>query len=325
MLPDKPARTIQNGQARLETTDRLRVAWLSLAIVALVTLVAACSDGGPTERVDFSRRAPIAKPAPQPTIDGTLRVAIGAMISPQQTFAYYHQLLEHIGRHTERPITMIQRKTYAEINLMLGAGQIDLAFICSGPYTSGKEEFGFKALAVPIVRGTPYYRSYLIVHRDSSLQTLEDLRGKVFAFTDPDSNSGKLVPTYWLQQMDQRPETFFRRTIYSFSHDNAILAVSRHLVDGAAVHSQVWDYLNQRDPEMMVRTRIIKRSRLFGNPPLVASRHLDTATRDRIQATLFQMHQDGEGQDILAELMIDRFTPPREEWYDVLVEMKNCL
>jgi hypothetical protein len=30
------------------------------------------------------------------------------------------------------------------------------------------------------------------------------------------------------------------------------------------------------------------------------------------------MHQDPEGKKILAELMIDRFIAPREEWYDNL-------
>lgn len=325
MPPRKRTYALRTKRGRPLIASRWPSAFRITLAVVLAVVVGACREGTQTERVDFSHRVPMAKPAHESPADNALRVAIGAMISPQQTFAYYHQLLDHIGRHTERPITMIQRKTYGEINRMLGAGQIDLAFICSGPYTSGQKEFGFEALAVPIVRGAPYYRSYLIVHRDSPLQTLQDLRGKVFAFTDPESNSGKLVPTFWLQQLNQRPETFFRQTIYSYSHDNAILAVSRFLVDGAAVHSQVWDYLNQRHPEMTAQTRIIKQSRQFGNPPMVASRHLDTATRDRIQATLLEMHRDGDGRGILDELMIDRFTPPKEEWYDALIEMQNCL
>lgn len=195
----------------------VRLPFLLMAFLCL--LVLACSDGTHVETVDFSHRIPIAKPNTSEQDSQSLRVAVGAMISPQQTFTYYHQLLNYIGRKLDRPITMVQRKTYGEINRMLGGGKIDLALICAGPYTSGREQFGFKALAVPMVHGAPYYRSYLIVHRDSPLLKQEDLRGKVFAFTDPESNSGKLVPTYWLQQMDETPETFLQRTIYSFSHD----------------------------------------------------------------------------------------------------------
>jgi phosphonate transport system substrate-binding protein len=101
--------------------------------------------------------------------------------------------------------------------------------------------------------------------------------------------------------------------------------VSRSLVDGAAVHSQIWEYLGRHQPETTAQTRIIKRSRLFGNPPMVASRHLDTATRTRIQAELLRMHQDEAGGTILAELMIDRFAVPREEWYDSLEDIRSCL
>jgi len=303
--------------------SRMRILAVLAATLGLALM--ACSDGPHVDTVDFSHRIPIATPNTSEKDAQSLRVAVGAMISPQQTFTYYHQLLNYIGRRLDRPITMVQRKTYGEINQMLGAGQIDLALICAGPYTSGRDQFGFKALAVPMVRGAPYYRSYLIVHRDSPLFKLEDLRGKVFAFTDPESNSGKLVPTYWLQQMDETPQTFFQRTIYSFSHDNAILAVGQSLVDGAAVHSQVWEYLQQRNPEQTQQTRVIMTSQEFGNPPMVASRHLDLATQDHIQTVLLQMHQNEGGHQILSELMIDRFALPREEWYLPVIEIKNAL
>jgi phosphonate transport system substrate-binding protein len=79
------------------------------------------------------------------------------------------------------------------------------------------------------------YQSYLIVHKDSPFRTIEDLKGKTFAFTDPDSNSGSLVPRYWLKQLNTRPEDFFRSITYTYSHDNAIMAVAKQLVDAAAV------------------------------------------------------------------------------------------
>jgi phosphonate transport system substrate-binding protein len=62
-------------------------------------------------------------------------------------------------------------------------------------------------VATPEVQNSHFYHSYLIVNNTSTFQTLEDLRGRVFAFTDPDSNSGKLVPTYWLWQMGEKAQT----------------------------------------------------------------------------------------------------------------------
>jgi len=291
--------------------------FMVMALLGLVVL--ACGDNSAVQTVDFSRRIPVAQPGSPP--QSTLHVAVAAMISPQRTFTAYHQLLTYIGRQTGRPVEMVQRKTYGEINKLLGSGRIHLAFICAGPYISGKATYGFKALAVPIIRGEPFYRAYLIVHRDSQYEQLEDLRNKVFAFTDPESNTGKLVPTFWLQQMEETPEAFFKRSIYTFSHDNSIMAVAGSLVDGAAVHSQVWEYLNRRSPTQTAQTRVIQSSAPFGNPPMVASAHLGAELQQRIQTVLFEMHQTADGQAILNELMIDRFVPLEEDWYRPIIQM----
>ena len=296
----------------------------ALAVGFLCLAVIACDDGIAVKTVDFSRRIAVAKPGQRPAPQSTLHVAVAAMISPQTTFTVYYQLIDYIGQQFGRPIEMVQRKTYGEINQLLGSGQIDLAFICAGPYISGKSAYDFKALAVPVIRGEPFYKAYLIVHRDSQYERLEDLRDKVFAFTDPESNTGKLVPTFWLRQKGETPEGFFKRSIYTFSHDNSIMAVSGSLVDGAAVHSQVWEYLNRRMPAQTEQTRVIQSSMAFGNPPMVASRHLEARLRDRIQNLLLEMHTTDRGKAILSELMIDRFIPIEETWYQPILKMMSA-
>jgi phosphonate transport system substrate-binding protein len=248
-------------------------------------------------------------------------VAVAAMISPKETFDLYRQLLAYLGRGLNTDLEFVQRKTYAEIDELLKKGEIDLAFICSGPYVAGKERFGFESIAVPEVHGSHFYQSYLIVNKDSPYRSLEDLRGHTFAFTDPDSNTGRLVPTYWLWEMQAQPETFFSRIVYTYSHDNSIMAVARNLVDGATVDGLIWEFYQQKNPAFTSKTRIIKKSESFGIPPLVASKNLSRASKERIRQILFSMHQDPEGKKILAELMIDRFTAPQEEWYGNLRKM----
>jgi len=247
------------------------------------------------------------------------------MISPRETFILYRQLLAYLAKKSGKDLEFVQRKTYEEINELLGKGEIDLAFICSGPYASTKDRYGFLPLAVPEVQGSSFYRSYLIVNRNSPFQTLQDLRGQTFAFTDPDSNTGKLVPTFWLAELNQRPETFFSQTIFTYSHDNSILAVARGLVAAAAVDGLVWEYYQATNSVFTSKTRIIKKSEPYGIPPLVVSRHLPAAERERLQRALLSMHQDPEGKKILAGLLIDRFLPLQEEWYDPIRSMHRRL
>ncbi|MDX1707550.1 MAG: phosphate/phosphite/phosphonate ABC transporter substrate-binding protein [Desulfobacterales bacterium] len=290
-------------------------------ISAGLSLLVACSGETDVRIVDFTKTVDVEKPGKQPAQTPVFRMAIAAMISPKDTFVYYRQLLDYIGQHLGKDVQFIQRKTYGEINELLGNGQIDLAFICSGPYVVGKEKFGFELLATPEVQQSHFYQSYLIVNKDSHYRNMQDLRGKIFAFTDPDSNTGKLVPTYWISQMGERPETFFSKTIYTYSHDNSIMAVAKSLVDAAAIDGLIWEYYHLKNPIFTSETRIIRKSEPYGIPPIVASPYLAPDLKDEIRRVLFSMHQDRRGQKILAELMIDRFTLPRDEWYDSIRSM----
>jgi phosphonate transport system substrate-binding protein len=286
-------------------------------------LLAGCISEPEATYVDFSQRITIEHPGESSLRSSHFKVAVGAMISAKETAVHYHQLLDYIAGNLGKEIQLVQRKTYREINELIGRGQIDLAFICSGPYAIGKERYRFEAMAMPQMRGSHLYHSYLIVNKGSPFQTLEDLQGKTFAFTDPESNTGKLVPTYWLKRKGETPEAFFKKTIYTYSHDNSIMAVALSLVDGAAVHSQIWEYYRRKNPQYTSKTRIIKKSRPFGNPPVVASSHLPSRTKKRIRELLYNMHLNPEGKRILDELMIDRFIAPREDSYHPILEMNQ--
>ena len=296
---------------------------LSTCLFIVCIFLYDCSGDRDAAYVDFSDRIVVDRSGDESRDKAYLKVAVGSIISAQETVVYYHQLLEYIADKLGREIQLVQRKTYGEINELIGMGQIDLAFICSGPYAIGRKKFGFKALAMPRVRGSHLYQAYLIVHNDSAFQKLDDLKGKSFAFTDPESNTGNFVPTYWLSKKEEKPEDFFSKTIYTYSHDNSIRAVAMSLVDGAAVNGQVWEYYNHSDPVFTAKTRIIKKSQPFGNPPVVASSRLPNQMKTRIQSLLFSMHQDPAGKKILDELMIDRFITTEDECYDPILAMKK--
>jgi len=299
-----------------------RYVLISGIILATLAVISGCGRDSDAVVVDFNKTIAVERPQSDVPQTASLTVAVAAMISPKETSVYYKQLLDHIGNQLGREVRLVQRKTYGEINELLGKGQIDLAFVCSGPYVVGKEKYSFALIATPQVQGSHFYRSYLIVNTDSRIRRIEDLKGRVFAFTDPDSNTGRLVPTYWLSQIGERPESFFSKTIYTYSHDNSILAVNRALVDGAAVDGLIWEYYHRKNPVFTSRTRVIRKSEPYGIPPIVASRSLTPELKQRLRQILLAMHRDPEGQKILQELMIERFLEPRDEWYDSIRKIK---
>lgn len=307
------------------TVSRRAINWYGLLIALTLISMPNCYRDTDTQTVDFEKTIQAARAEKGSLKQPSLKVAVGAMVSPKETFIHYRNLIEYVADRLGREGELIQRKTYGEVNELIGKGEIDVAFICSGPYATGKGKYGFELLATPEVQGSHFYQSYLIVNSNSSFERLEDLRGLVFAFTDPDSHTGRLVPTYWLMELNERPETFFGKVITTYSHDNSILAVAKGLVDGAAVDSLIWEFYRIKNPSLTSGTRVIRKSDPYGIPPVVASSTLNQNLKDSIRNVLLSMHEDPEGQKTLTELMIDRFVLPREEWYDSIRQLEGKL
>ena len=290
-----------------------------LSVLALLISPLGCSQPE-YNKIDFRNVEPTeALPSKPPAV--TLRVAIAGVVSPVETLKTYEELVSYFGQVLNQPVEIVQRGTYAEINDLVRSRYVDFAFVCSLAYVIGHDEFGMELLVVPEVDGESVYYSYLVVPADSEAKSLMDLRGKSFAFTDPLSNSGRLAPTYRLYQMEETPDSFFGKYIFTYSHDNSVRAVADNLVDGAAVDSLVYDYLISHEPDIKTKPRIITRSGPFGIPPVVVNPALNQEIKARLRGLFLDMRQDKKGREILDDLPIDRFVIGNDNAYDIIREM----
>lgn len=275
-------------------------------LIALCFLLVACSPAvqQPAATVSLTDLQPL----PTPVLNQIpLRVAVASVISPQGTVESYSALLDSLGRRLNRPVELVQRRTYLEVNDLIERGEVDLAFICTSAYVVGNDDFGMELLAVPQVNGATVYHAYLIVPVNSPARDMADLRGKVFAFTDPLSLTGRAYPTWLVQSLGSAPEDFFERTFYTYSHDEAIYAVANALADGASVDSLVYEYALSREPTLAQKVKVIHRSDPFGMPPVVVNLDLRPQVKAELQSLLLTMHEDPLGQAALAEIGVERF------------------
>ena len=202
---------------------------------------------------------------------------------------------------------------------LLNNENIDFAWICGYPFVQPRDPEFLNLLTVPVYRGQPLYHSYIIVHQDSSYKSLEDLRSQVFAFSDPDSNSGFLYPTTLLSAQGESSNSFFRQTFFTFNHAETVQAVAERVADGGAVDSYIWEYMAAYQPEITKKTRIIKTSPAFGFPPLVFRLGSDPEMAGLMKKVLENMDQDPEGERLLETLKLDRFEDhPRSLYLDIL-------
>lgn len=264
--------------------------------------------------VDLSDRQPL--PTPADLQIAPLRVAVAAVISPQGTVESYTALLDYLERKLGRPVELVQRRTYLEVNDLVQKGEVDLAFVCTSAYVAGHDQFGMELLVAPQVKGETVYYSLLIVPADSPAQSMADLQGKVFAFTDPISLSGRMYPTSQVQQLGSSPERFFSRTFFTYSHDEAIQAVANGVADGAAVDSLVYEFAIARDPALKAKTRVIHRSPPFGIPPVAVGPQIRPQLKAELQALLLEIAGDPQGQAALQAIGVERFVPIEDSAYN---------
>ena len=260
---------------------------------------------------DPEARMPLS--APKATETTPFRVAVSSILSPMETLDGYEPLLKYLAARLDRPVVLLQRRTYQEVNQLLQERGVDLAFVCSGGYTAGQ---GMELFAMPEVRGRQTYQSYIIVRSPLTAGSLAALAGHSFAFTDPLSFSGHMAPQSMLIAQKLSPQTHFSRSFFTFSHDNSIRSVVEGLVDGAAVDSMIYDRILAQRPEWAGKVRVIEKSLAVGNPPVVVPQGLDAELKQKVQAILLQMHEDEAGKAALRRLDYDRFILPQPELYE---------
>lgn len=273
---------------------------------------------------------------------GLATVALGALSGPasarddRQTIRIgftpafvhdQHALLEDWRRYMERhlglKVEVVQRDSYRETMDLLRLEQMEFAWVCDYPYLNLKDLVHL--LAVPLYKGQPLYRSFIIVGADNRTASgLKDLRGTVFAYADPLSNTGYLSPRYAIKKMGEDPQTYFRRTFFTWSHKKVVEAVARGMAQGGAVDSFIWETLAQIEPRLTRATRIVERSPEYGFPPFVAHRDVAPELFGKMQNLLLGMHRDPEGLALLKRLNLNGFIKGETRLYDGVAELMRA-
>lgn len=252
----------------------------------------------------------------------SIQVGVASMITPVSAVRYYQQVVEYLGSKLGIPAEMVHRTTYDEIDVLLENQEVDLAFICSSPYVLDNEKFGAELLVAPQVDGQVAYHSNIIVHKDSSIEEVEQLKGMTFVFADPKSNSGRLYPTYMLAKRNESPESFFSSYQYSYSHNKSVEIVAKKRADGAAVDSIVYDYMVDNNSPYSEQVRVIHRSPPFGIPPVVVNPDIAPYLKRSLLAIFLEMHNDPEGRAILEAMRIEKFVEVEDSNYDGIRAMR---
>jgi len=249
-----------------------------------------------------------------------IRVGLTAVVV-RENLRFLDQWSRYLSKKIGLPVEFVRRRSYREVMDLLDSGQLEFAWICGFPFVQKREPEFIKLLAVPVYDGKPLYHSFIIVHKDSPYQNLDDLKGKSFAFSDPESNSGYLFPQFLLAMKGEKSENFFRSTFFTYNHAETVEAVAEQFADGAAVDSYIWEYLQHYNPSLAEKTRVIQQSPPFGFPPLVYRIGVDQDIVRRMKTVLLEMSGNMAGRHFLDGLKLDRFGNFSPRLFDGILDM----
>ena len=155
----------------------------------------------------------------------------------------YEPIAVYLSEQIGREIEMVIATDYTAVIIALKTGDCDIARFGPFSYLLAVEE----AKAEIIVRGVKKstgqdaYHGYIITRADSGIKTLDDLRGKTFAFVDVASTSGYLIPQAVLKGAGIDPEKDFAETFFAGSHPAVIEVVKNGQVDAGAIADNRWE------------------------------------------------------------------------------------
>jgi phosphonate transport system substrate-binding protein len=269
--------------------------------------------------------------AQQPPAGGNaprLRLALSAAFVSAARDPGYREIAEYL-KHKLGGIELVNGLSHEATGKMLAAGDIDAAFVCGLAYTvlHDKSTPDADVIVAPIMKsprygGEPKYFSDLIVRKDSPYKQLEDLRGKVYVYSDTMSNAGYNLPRYRLLVADLTAGLFatVRR---SGTHEESIRLVATGDADASYVDSVVLELEQARGSELAGMVHVIDSIGPAGIPSVVVSTRLDTAQRRSLTDAFVGMHLSPQGRKMLDSALIDRFVIVDDHNFDDIREMKR--
>ena len=175
----------------------------------------------------------------------------------------FAEFIAHLQKVTGKRVRWYAAESYAAQVEAIRSGRLHIAGVASGPTPYAVNLSGFVPLvAMEKFDGTTGYTLQLIVHKDSPIKGLADLKGKRVAHVSPSSNSGDTAPRVLFAAQGIKPGTDYE-VLFSGKHDNSIMGVVNKDYDAAPVASNVVERMRDRGMFKKDDLRVVYESRPF--------------------------------------------------------------
>lgn len=228
-------------------------------------------------------------------------------LSPEQRIPLQNYLKQYMGRD----VKLVTLNSYSATLDSLSDGSIDFACLGAVTYVRGRAKMGL----VPLVQRESdlQFHSIIIANTSKQIYSLNDLKGKQFAFGDINSTSGHIIPYLEMKRAGINPDKDIQSR-YSGEHSATVKLVEMGIVDAGAVDESVFNAMIKDGRADQSRLRVIYTSRPFVDYVYVARPGVSDSAREKFSAALLGL-KEGKNDDVLKLLRASKFVKANDGEY----------
>ena len=249
-----------------------------------------------------------------------LRVSAIPDEAPTELQRKFKPLGEYLAKALDMEVRFVPVTDYAGTVEGLAGGHLDLVWYGGFTFVQARRRTGN---AIPLVQREEdaAFHSRFIARVGSGIRSLQDLRGKTFAFGSPSSTSGHLMPRYYLLQAGVDPEKDFSRYAFSGAHDATAKWVESGKVDAGALNESVWQKLVDEKRVDLSRVEVFYTTPAYFDYNWTVRGSLDPALAAKIKAAFLALDPARPEQKAILDLQrTTRFIETRPENYRMIEE-----
>jgi phosphonate transport system substrate-binding protein len=220
----------------------------------------------------------------------------------QEIIASGDELARMISEKTGLTIEANVGTDFAAVREAMGAGKAHIGWLNTFNYVLANEKFGVDAALVTSRYGSTSYKGQIIVRADSGITSLDDLKGKVMCWVDPNSTSGYIIPSIMLKANGIDTDNDFSQTIEAGSHNNVVVAVYNGECDAGATYSDARSSEEDNYPDVKEVVVVLATTVDIPNDNVAFTKDFPKETRDKIVAALLEIAASEEGVAALETL-----------------------
>lgn len=231
------------------------------------------------------------------------RYGVQAVETQAAALTRYKGFGEYIKKKLGVDLELFLSAEYAGVIQAIGAKQLEVMDMGAAGYAAAwlETKGGVEPLVVPTnPDGTIGYYAVAFVRADSPYKTLNDLKGRVWAWVEPNSSSGYVFPLVGFRNMGLEPEKHFSKVVYSGGHEQSIIGVLDKAYDGAITWTNDVEKHTRGGLHMMLSRGVLKKediriiwaSDLIPNPVIAIRADLPKEMKAELKAMFLNLHND---------------------------------